>query len=30
LGFSVRVWDYDLLKDWEGFRESLPSSWRSA
>lgn len=30
LTFSTRVWDYDLLKDWEGFRESLPSSWRSA
>lgn len=30
LTFSTRIWDYDLLKDWEGFRESLPSSWRSA
>jgi hypothetical protein len=28
--FSLRVWDYDVLKDWEGFRESLPESWRMA
>lgn len=28
--FSLRVWDYDVLKDWEGFRESLPKSWRMA
>jgi hypothetical protein len=28
--FSLRIWDYDLLRDWEGFRESLPQSWRSA
>lgn len=28
--FSLRMWEYDLLKDWEGFRESLPKSWRSA
>jgi 8-oxo-dGTP pyrophosphatase MutT (NUDIX family) len=28
--FSTKIWDYDLLKDWEGFRQSLPSSWRSA
>lgn len=30
VAFSTKIWDYDLLKDWEGFRESLPSSWRSA
>lgn len=28
--FSLRMWDYDLLRDWEGFRESLPKSWRTA
>jgi hypothetical protein len=28
--FSLRIWDYDLLKDWDGFRASLPVSWRSA
>lgn len=28
--FSTRSWDYDLLKDWDGFRESLPQSWRPA
>lgn len=28
--FTTKMWDYDLLKDWEGFRQSLPSSWRSA
>jgi hypothetical protein len=28
--FSLRMWDYDLLKDWDGFRASLPASWRSA
>ena len=30
LTFTTKMWDYDLLKDWEGFRQSLPSSWRSA
>lgn len=30
LAFSTKLWDYDLLKDWEGFRDSLPASWRSA
>jgi hypothetical protein len=28
--FTLRMWDYDLLKDWEGFRNSLPESWRTA
>lgn len=28
LKFSERVWSFDNLKDWEGFRESLPASWR--
>ncbi|APG78126.1 RNA-dependent RNA polymerase [Beihai weivirus-like virus 9] len=28
--FALRMWDYDLLKDWDGFRESLPESWRMA
>lgn len=28
--FSLRTWDYDLLKDWEGFRGSLPASWQAA
>jgi hypothetical protein len=27
--FSLRMWDYDLLYDWEGFRASLPQTWRS-
>lgn len=27
--FVLRVWDYDVLKDWDGFKESLPLSWRS-
>jgi len=27
--FTLRLWDYDQLKDWEGFRESLPESWRT-
>lgn len=27
--FTLRVWEYDVLKDWVGFKESLPSSWRS-
>jgi len=22
------MWDYDQLRDWEGFRNSLPQSWR--
>jgi hypothetical protein len=26
--FTLRIWDYDLLHDWEGFRASLPASWR--
>jgi len=28
--FALRIWDYDVLKDWDGFRESLPESWRVA
>ena len=28
--FVDRLWDYDLLVDWDGFRESLPESWRQA
>lgn len=28
--FSLRIWDYDVLKDWEGFRASLPETWRVA
>lgn len=27
--FVLRTWEYSLLKDWDGFRESLPASWRS-
>lgn len=27
--FSLRTWEYSLLHDWEGFRESLPLSWRA-
>lgn len=27
--FVLRVWEYDVLRDWAGFRESLPASWRS-
>lgn len=27
--FVDRVWDYDSLGDWEGFRDSLPESWRN-
>lgn len=26
--FVDRMWDYDLLHDWEGFGNSLPISWR--
>jgi len=26
--FVDHMWDYDRLDDWEGFRESLPESWR--
>lgn len=26
--FIDYVWDYDQLADWEGFRASLPQSWR--
>lgn len=26
--FEDRIWAYDLFKDWEGFRASLPESWR--
>lgn len=28
--FTLKMWDYDLLKDWDGFRASLPSSWSVA
>jgi len=28
--FEERPWDYDLLRDYEGFCESLPQSWRQA
>lgn len=28
--FELRLWDYDLLRDYEGFLESLPQSWRQA
>jgi hypothetical protein len=28
--FSLQMWDYDLLRDWDGFRASLPVSWRVA
>jgi len=28
--FSLQMWDYDLLRDWDGFRASLPESWRGA
>jgi len=27
--FTTRIWEYSLLHDWEGFRESLPQSWRA-
>jgi hypothetical protein len=27
--FCARLWDYGMLCDWQGFRESLPESWRS-
>ena len=26
--FQDRLWDYNLLQDWEGFRAALPTSWR--
>lgn len=29
LRFTTRIWDYEVLSDWDGFRESLPNSWRS-
>jgi len=28
--FTLRLWDYEVLKDWDGFRASLPQSWRMA
>jgi hypothetical protein len=26
--FIDYTWDYDQLADWQGFRDSLPESWR--
>lgn len=27
--FSLHTWEYSMLTDWEGFKASLPESWRT-